>query len=138
MTELSAVIKSFRAAHQKIRHQYQKVETEQHLREYHSKCKTLAKHYLERWPELSRYPDAIGYPCRTLKDAENFFNGFPYQHGGARSGSGRKKEEATKQIRVPVSLVDSLTALKNMYKGLDAQSKADLIEQINELIASKS
>ncbi|MDG2633039.1 hypothetical protein P7M35_24790, partial [Vibrio parahaemolyticus] len=66
------------------------------------------------------------------------FNGFPYQHGGARSGSGRKKEEATKQIRVPVSLVDSLTALKNMYKGLDAQSKADLIEQINELIASKS
>ncbi|MBE4262908.1 hypothetical protein HJ075_20620 [Vibrio parahaemolyticus] len=51
---------------------------------------------------------------------------------------GVKKEEATKQIRVPVSLVDSLTTLKNMYKGLDTQSKADLIEQINDLIVSKS
>ncbi len=138
MTELSAVIKSFRAAHQKIRHQYQDMKTEQHLREYHGECKKLAEHYLKQWPELSRYPDAIGYPYRTLKDAENYFSGFPYKHGGARSGSGRKKEEATKQIRVPVSLVDSLTILKNMYKGLDDKSRTELIEQINDLIASKS
>ncbi len=135
MPELSTTIKRFRAEHQKIRQKYQDLKTEQHFREYHSECKKLAEHYLEQWPALNQYPDAIGYPCRTLKEAENFLNGAPYQHGGARPGSGRKKEEATKQIRVPVSMADSITTLKDLYKGLDDEDKSEVMKRLNDLIA---
>jgi len=33
------------------------------------------------------------------------------QHGGKRAGAGRPKEEPTKQMRIPVSLVDTVAAL---------------------------
>ena len=45
-----------------------------------------------------------------------------YNHGGARKGAGRKKnsgnfKEQTKVIRVPISLVDSITPSIEMYKS---------------------
>jgi len=45
-----------------------------------------------------------------------------HSHGGARKGAGRKKnsgsfKEETKVLRVPISLVDSITPSIEMYKS---------------------
>lgn len=58
-------------------------------------------------------------------------------HGGSRSGSGRKKQEPTKQIRIPESIADLILELKDSYNSLDSDSKylvrLRLIEFLNDI-----
>lgn len=39
-------------------------------------------------------------------------------HGGRRAGSGRKREEATKTIRVPVALLEKIKKMISEHKEL--------------------
>ena len=45
------------------------------------------------------------------------------RHGGARQNAGRKKEESTRQIRVPESLYTLINDLKIAYKDLSDADK---------------
>ncbi len=58
-------------------------------------------------------------------------------HGGFRSGSGRKKQEPTKQIRIPESISDLILEFKDIYISLDSDSKYSirlrLIDFINDI-----
>jgi len=57
----------------------------------------------------------------TIQEGEEMSN-----HGGKRPGSGRKSGEPSKQVRVPVSLVPAVEALKRLRKtGPDAVALAE-------------
>ncbi|OXX34150.1 hypothetical protein B9J90_13475 [Vibrio sp. V09_P4A23P171] len=55
-------------------------------------------------------------------------------HGGKRPGSGRKKKESSKLVRVPESLVDEFTTLKDLYHRLDELDKNEIKDQLKHLI----
>jgi len=58
------------------------------------------------------------------------------RHGGARPNSGRKKEEATKQIRVPESLYALINDLKVAYKDLIEEDKQILCSSLRDIITT--
>ena len=56
------------------------------------------------------------------------------KHGGARPNAGRKKEEPTKQIRVPESLYTLINDLKVAYKDLVDDDKEILRSSLQDII----
>lgn len=138
MSELSDAISKFRNEHKKIRDKYRGRLKGKFFDEYHIERKILSEYYLEKWPEFYNYPKAIGYPYRVLKESEEFLNGPLKTHGGARLGAGRKKEEPTKQIRLPVSIVEQIVEIRDLYKDLSDEKKLELIEQLKEFVEFSS
>ena len=57
-------------------------------------------------------------------------------HGGSRLNSGRKKEENTKQIRVPESLYTLINDLKIAYKDLYEEDKRNLCSSLRNIITA--
>lgn len=55
-------------------------------------------------------------------------------HGGSRENAGRKKEEDTKQIRVPLSLHSLVGAMKVSYKNLNDGEKINFRLLLQDLI----
>lgn len=135
MSNLHEPIKIFRLELQKLREKYLSRQSMASYHQYHIEAKKLAEFYLEKWPEFNNYPKAKGYPYLTLKESEEYLNSSSYQHGGARPGAGRKKEEKTQQIRVPVSMASYISQLKDLYKKLDDECKSEIIEQLKDLIS---
>ncbi|WP_332397385.1 hypothetical protein [Vibrio metschnikovii] len=55
---------------------------------------------------------------------------FTPTHGGFRPGSGRKKQEPTVQMRIPDSIADLVSSIKNDYVRLDDHSKDFIRERL--------
>ncbi len=67
--------------------------------------------------------------------AENLKSYFlSSRHGGARSNAGRKKEEPTRQIRVPESLYNLVNELKITYKDLIDADKETFQSSLQSVI----
>ncbi|MBF4340632.1 hypothetical protein EAY39_07480 [Vibrio anguillarum] len=73
-------------------------------------------------------------PLTIFNECNVLLKASQKKHGGKRSGAGRKKEESTKLVRVPESLADELTKLKDLYKRLDDLDKTEIKDQIQHLI----
>ncbi|MGF1903383.1 hypothetical protein [Aliivibrio sifiae] len=58
------------------------------------------------------------------------------RHGGARPNAGRKKEEPTKQIRIPESLYTLINDLKVAYKDLIEEDKQILRSSLRDIITT--
>jgi hypothetical protein len=56
-------------------------------------------------------------------------------HGGKRPGAGRKSGEPSKQVRVPLSLVPAVEALKRLKKAGPDQAEADPVAVAEVLYA---
>lgn len=57
-------------------------------------------------------------------------------HGGSRPNAGRKKEEATRQVRVPESLYNLINDLKVAYKDLVEDDKEILRSSLQDIITT--
>tara|TARA_B100000519_G_scaffold203100_1_gene224068 strand:- start:1836 stop:2039 length:204 start_codon:yes stop_codon:yes gene_type:complete len=56
---------------------------------------------------------------KTKEEQLNFADAFYWKlaHGGKRAYAGRKKQEPTKVVRVPVGVFDDVNALISEYKS---------------------
>ena len=56
---------------------------------------------------------------KTKEEQLNFADAFDWKlaHGGKRANAGRKKQEPTKVVRVPVGVLDEVNALISEYKS---------------------
>ena len=52
------------------------------------------------------------------------------KHGGKRSGSGRKKESPTRQVRVDFELADIFKTLSDVYRVSDQDQKLSLVKRL--------
>ena len=60
------------------------------------------------------------------------------KHGGARSGSGRKKLAPTKQIRVDENLAGSFKSISDAYRSLDSEGQIELLRLLRDSFSSKT
>ncbi|XAG08898.1 hypothetical protein NM432_16185 [Vibrio metschnikovii] len=93
----------------------------------------LCKSYFDSHPDFY-FLEGPYTPLTIFNECNVLLKASEKKHGGKRSGAGRKKEESTKLVRVPESLADELTTLKELYKRLDKLDKQEILDQIKNLI----